>query len=72
LYCLLKDISGYRFAMVGIESGFFRTFDELKIETDLHIFHGLVVAEGILVDIEPCKSFEPFAPGYKWIPYQGE
>ena len=62
----------YRYALAGVETDGFRLFDELADEVDLTGFPGLVVADELWQAIGRPRSFEPFAPGYRWIPYPGE
>jgi hypothetical protein len=62
----------YRFALAGVETDEFRTYDELMAEKDLTTFAGLVVSEHILAATGKRAEFSDFAPGYRWLPYRGE
>jgi hypothetical protein len=73
LYWLLRTAPPvYRYALAGVETGGFRTFDELMAEKDLTRFPGLVVSEDIWAATGKRAAFSDFAPGYRWIPYRGE
>lgn len=75
LYQLLAQLTGYRAAQVGWDpeervdpAGLRQDWaDELAIG-DLP---GLVLAEDLHRDLRG-QGFQPFAPGFVWIPYQGE
>jgi hypothetical protein len=77
LYDLLRLCTGYHLAAVGWERG--ETWfehgelssewaDELA-EGDLP---GLVVSDDVYRTLPAAKGFEPFEPGYRWMPYRGE
>ncbi|WP_086848790.1 hypothetical protein [Amycolatopsis kentuckyensis] len=73
LYWLLRTAPPvYRYALAGIETGEFRTYDELLAEKDPAVFPGLVVAEEIWARTGRRAEFSDFAPGYRWLPYRGE
>ncbi|MEU4523714.1 hypothetical protein AB0F52_33990 [Amycolatopsis sp. NPDC024027] len=73
LYWLLRIAPPvYRYALAGIETARFRSYDELMAEKDLTIFPGLVVAEDIWIRTGKRAEFSDFAPGYRWLPYHGE
>jgi hypothetical protein len=74
LYWLLRTAPPvYRYALAGIETGKFRTYDELMAEgQDLTGFPGLVISEDIWAATGERAEFSHFAPGYRWIPYRGE
>ncbi|MBN2493370.1 MAG: hypothetical protein JXR96_02165 [Deltaproteobacteria bacterium] len=63
---------GYRFALCGIEVDGFRTCAELLDADAIRRFRGLVVEEAIFKAVGEPPAFEPFAPGYWWLPYGGE
>jgi hypothetical protein len=62
----------YRYALAGVETDEFRTYDQLMAEKDLTKFPGLVVSEDIWAATGRRAEFSDFAPGYRWIPYRGE
>lgn len=62
----------YRYALVGVEVEEFREYDELREESDLRIFPGLVVADSLWRTLGRPAGFETFAPAYLWLPYRGE
>jgi DNA-binding transcriptional LysR family regulator len=74
LYWLLRTAPPvYRYALAGIETDEFRTYDELVAEGEgLTVFPGLVVSEDIWAATGGRAEFSDFAPGYRWIPYRGE
>jgi hypothetical protein len=73
LYWLLRTAPPvYRYALTGVETGSFRSHDELLAERDLTLFPGLVVSEDIWAATGKRAAFSDFAPGYRWIPYRGE
>ncbi|MGW4060916.1 hypothetical protein ACWEGE_21705 [Amycolatopsis sp. NPDC004747] len=73
LYWLLRTAPPvYRYALAGLETGGFRSYDELMAEDDLTIFPGLVVSEDIWTRTGRRAEFSDFAPGYRWLPYRGE
>jgi hypothetical protein len=73
LYWMLRTAPPvYRYALAGVETDGFRTYDELMAENDLTRFPGLVVSEDIWSATGKRAAFSDFAPGYRWIPYRGE
>jgi hypothetical protein len=62
----------YRYALAGVGTERFRTYDQLMAERDLTLFPGLVVREDIWAAAGERAEFSDFAPGYRWIPYRGE
>ncbi|MEV6624342.1 hypothetical protein AB0M83_44235 [Amycolatopsis sp. NPDC051106] len=73
LYWMLRTAPPvYRYALAGVETDEFRTYDELMAENDLTRFPGLVVSEDIWAATGKRNAFSDFAPGYRWIPYRGE
>ena len=69
---LRSAASVYRYALVGVEVEEFRQYEELCDEPDLRIFPGLVLADSLWRTLGRPAGFEAFAPGYLWLPYQGE
>ncbi|MFJ1764342.1 hypothetical protein ACIOD2_28760 [Amycolatopsis sp. NPDC088138] len=77
LYDLLRRCTGYRLAAVGWELGEIWFEDgELSPEyaADLAAggLHGLVVSDDVRRALPAATPFEPFEPGYQWMPYRGE
>jgi hypothetical protein len=73
LYWLLRTAPPvYRYALAGVETDTFRSYDQLMAEKDLTIFPGLVVSEDIWAATGKRAEFSDFAPGYRWLPYRGE
>jgi hypothetical protein len=62
----------YRFALAGVETDEFRTFAELLEEDELQRFPGLVLADSLWEELGRPERFARFAPGYRWMPYEGE
>ncbi|MEV6905561.1 hypothetical protein [Amycolatopsis sp. NPDC051071] len=63
----------YRYALAGVETDLFRTYDDFfQRNEDLSIFPGLVVREEIWSGTGESAVFVPFGPGYRWMPYPGE
>lgn len=75
LYGLLRQLTGYRAAQVGWDPEGRVDFDELqsdwKEELATGRLPGLVLAEDVHHELQG-SGFTRFAPGYVWIPYQGE
>ncbi|MEA5367557.1 hypothetical protein VA596_49060 [Amycolatopsis sp., V23-08] len=77
LYDLLRQCTGYRLAAVGWELGeiWFEN-GELSPEyaDDLAAggLPGLVVSDDVHRALPRSTGFEPFEPGYQWMPYRGE
>ncbi|MBE1502569.1 hypothetical protein H4696_009669 [Amycolatopsis lexingtonensis] len=73
LYWLLRTAPQvYRYALVGVGTGGFRTYTQLMAERDITVFPGLVVSEDIWAATGRRAEFSGFAPGYRWLPYPGE
>lgn len=74
LYDLLRTAPPvYRYALAGVETDEFRTYDELAADwAALTIFPGLVISDDIWAAAGRPPEFGAFAPGYRWIPYNGE
>ena len=74
LYELLRTAPPvYRYALAGVETDEFRTYDELTADgEDLAIFPGLVISDDIWATVGKPTAFGAFVSGYRWIPYNGE
>ena len=74
LYDHLKGVPSFRYALVGCEVDEFRTFTELVTEDSEMIkrLAGLVIQHDIWQRLSRPSWFEPFAPGYLWLPYEEE
>lgn len=77
LLSLLRGAPQFRFALVGVEV--YEAISMSEFDEDLGAdptfpqrFAGLVINDEILVRLGSTTAFQPFAPGYSWIPYQGE
>jgi hypothetical protein len=73
----LRSAPLFRFAVIGVEAQeaiALADFDPaLGAEPTLaERFDGLVVSDALHERLGTPASFEPFAPGYRWIPYRGE
>jgi hypothetical protein len=75
LYQLLGQFTGYRAGQVGWDPEWRVDPGELRHdwadEMEAGQLPGLVLAEDVLQDLRG-QGFVPFAPGFVWIPYQGE
>lgn len=60
----------YRYALAGVETDGFNTYDELT--EDPMTYPGLVVSDDIWATVGKPAAFGAFAPGYRWVPYNGE
>lgn len=69
LYGRLKFISGYRFALAGIESTQFNTFHNLGSLLEHPEMQGLVLRDDVYALLGNATGFETCAPGYVWRPY---
>lgn len=73
----LRTASPFRFAVIGVEAYEAIAIDDIDAATGAdpsfrERFHGLVVCDEIATRLGPEAALEPFAPGYSWLPYQGE
>lgn len=73
LYDALRQITGYRYAIVGLEVDEFRTYPELLDggAGGAQTFHGLVLHPDLYDQLGCPADFEPFAEGYVWLPWRG-
>jgi hypothetical protein len=72
LFEILRHLSGYRFATVGLEAFDFRDLEDLPSIIDSDSLHGFVLSEEVFRALSTPMGFVPFAPGYRWKPYRGE
>jgi hypothetical protein len=76
LYRLLSQFTGYQAAMVGWDPEGFVDLAELREEWSEELqagsLSGLVLSHEALRSLSAGAGFQPFAPGFAWIPYQGE
>ena len=75
LYHLLARFSGYTAAMVGWDAEELVDPDELTSRTDEladGTIHGLVLSQAMHTRLGLGSNYQPFQPGYLWIPYRGE
>jgi hypothetical protein len=76
LYRLLSRCTGYQAAMVGWDPEGFVDLTELRMEWSQELraglLPGLVLSHEVLGSVSAGAGFQPFAPGFDWIPYQGE
>jgi hypothetical protein len=70
LYAELHDISGYRFAHVGIEAYQFNTFSNIPSLLKEVPLHGFVLRSDLYLEWSEPPGFETFTSGYVWRPYQ--
>ena len=73
----LRSAPAFRFAIIGVEAEQAISLGEFDATlgadpTLAERYHGLVVADELLDRLASPTGFEPFAPGYHWIPYRGE
>jgi len=66
LYERLRTAPPFRFAVVGVECHEFDPFDRTGA---LDAFDGLVVSEQMFNEAGQPREFEPFTPGYFWVPF---
>lgn len=68
-YLLLQEVSGYRYALCGLETEEFRLYDELLSQAfDPKKFRGLVLSDNIYSILGTPEHFERFSKGYFWFP----
>jgi hypothetical protein len=76
LYRLLAQLTNYQVAMVGWDPEWFVDLAELREEWSEELqtgsLPGLVLSHEALRSLAAGAGFQPFAPGFDWIPYQGE
>lgn len=68
LYEHLRTAPPFRFAVVGLECHEFEVF----IRGALEAFDGLVVSRQIYHEAGRPREFQPFAPGYFWVPFTAQ
>ncbi len=68
LYDKLKEITGYRFAIVGIEAYQFNRAESLQGLLGHQGLQGLVVSGEFYEQLGRPEDFVYFSPGYLWIP----
>lgn len=73
----LRSAPPFRFAVIGVEAHEAVAVADFDTElgadpTLVERFGGLVVSDALLRRLGNPPGFEPFAPGYHWIPYAGE
>jgi len=73
----LRSAPPFRFAIIGVEAeGAIRLADFSDTlgahSTVAEGRDGLVVSDPLLATLANAAEFQPFAPGYHWIPYRGE
>ena len=66
LYQRLRTAPAFRFAVVGVECHDFEPFDR---SGSLDPFDGLVISEQMFSEVGRPREFQPFAPGYFWVPF---
>jgi hypothetical protein len=77
LYRLLARFDGYRAAAVDWDPEHVVECADLEEDYGDQLVegypHGLVLAEGVRrrLSADAARPFEPFAPGFDWIPYRG-
>lgn len=77
LFAVLAEFSGYRAAVVDWDPESVVECKDLEEEYGDDLAEGypsgLVLAESVLSELRAAarRHFEPFAPGYAWIPYRG-
>jgi hypothetical protein len=71
LYERLKLFSGYRFAIVGIETFQFNSLESLPKLLGNPALAGLVVSKEVYQSIGLPAGFQPFSNGYLWLPSDG-
>jgi hypothetical protein len=72
LYRLLRKMTGFRYAIVGIEAACIGSFEEVRQGLVQGDTPGLVIAESAFSDVKPVRPLEMFVQGYLWWPYVGE
>jgi hypothetical protein len=64
---------GYEAAMVGWDPEGFIDLAELRSDWSEELaagdLLGLVLSEAVRRTLAPNTTFEPFAPGFEWLPY---
>lgn len=75
LYGLLAQMVGYSVAYVGWDPEWALELGGLKSDYlhdgSLYGLAGIVLAEDIALDWQLDERFEPFAEGFRWLPYLG-
>ena len=66
LYDHLRKAPPFRFAVAGLECHDFSLCDRVG---RLSQIEGLVICDKVFVDAGSPAAFQPFAPGYFWIPF---
>jgi hypothetical protein len=73
LYDVLRTMRGYEAAMVGWDPEGFVDLAELRSDWSEELaagdLPGLVLSEAVRRTLAPNTTFEPFAPGFEWLPY---
>jgi hypothetical protein len=69
LYERLRTAPPYRYALVGVEVGEFRSFRELDDDLVKLDFSGLVLADAVWHHVGSPSIYVPFTPGYRWRPF---
>jgi hypothetical protein len=69
LYDRLRSISGYRFALAGVEAFQFNDIEALPTLVHNPALIGLVVDEQLFRQLGTPSEFVRFAEGYFWRPY---
>lgn len=72
LYQTLRFVSGFRYALVGVEVDEFRTYSELIDDLSNLSCPGLVLAKELTHGLETLPVFRSFSSSYVWQPYEGE
>jgi hypothetical protein len=70
LYDRLRSVSGYRFALAGVEAFQFNNIEALPKLVRNPALAGLVVDEQLFGQLGMPSEFIKFAEGYFWRPYQ--
>jgi hypothetical protein len=73
-YGLLKNVSSYRFAAVGVEVAGIRSYEDVVKELgEKHNFWpGMVISEELWKGGGSPDLFVPFHKGYRWRPFESE
>jgi hypothetical protein len=71
LYDVLRTLDGYVAAIVGWELDHYTDLAELTAEWP-DVPDGLVLSTATRESLPARPGFEPFTPGFDWLPYKGE
>jgi hypothetical protein len=69
LYEQLRNVSGFRYAVVGVEVDGSWRFNELDAEVAAPSYSGLVISEELWRHLGSPENYVEFSPGFRWQPF---